>query len=875
MLKKIILSIVLVVLSTFYIFAQKPNVSIKTETPNWIQKFTLVNKKPSDVDIQDGYYLYLSEFQNNLESKEQYVHIIRKISSNTGVQNGSEISVSFNPSYEKLVFHSIQVKRDGKVINKLDLRKIKVLQDEKELSRFIYSGTFSAYLILDDIRTSDEIEYAYTLQGGNPVFPKYANILYFEGGSQIVNLYTNVIFNDKRPLKFKNFNTVPKRNERSWKNLKVYEWQSAMTKTYPTKDYEPSSYNPFARVQISEYADWKEVVQWGLALKDFKIKNAPSLQAKIAELKEKAKGDKTKYATLATRFVQDEIRYMGIEIGEYSHRPNNPEKVLNQRYGDCKDKSTLLCYLLNANQITAYSVYLNTYYEKEVNTYLPSPNIFNHEVVHAIIDEKPIYIDPTIADQRGELKSIYFPYNTDVLVISPTTTKLESLPPQQLGKTKSEAVFKVADTSKHGKTYFTITTLYTKNKADYFRSQLSSTGLESLEKEYLKFYAEAYPNIKRKEKISIADDELNNEITVKESYEIEGIWTKSQLNKGKLAIYFYADLIQGNLFTLKKKRDEPLSLQYPFTVDQHIKVILPFVASFQNESLSIDKDKYRFIYGSSGKGNTINITFYYQNFADRILPNEMDDYIEDIQKISNSLSYGIVFTGNTALASDTTSDLNYWMVLLSVILFLVFTPLCIYLYFKKSNFDLEAINHAPKIHGLLFIVGFRLFITPFIIAYNMFNSSDFNQSEWESLAKLGRGTEFYCHLIMLFNNAVCIFCFCASILLIVLFLDRRKEFPKYFVFVESLALFTVLVILTNKFMLNGVTYQNARELGRTIGAILWPILFLIYILISKRVKRTFVFTYPNSAWLSARQEELSRTFVAEKAATKVEENTEE
>jgi transglutaminase-like putative cysteine protease len=33
---------------------------------------------------------------------------------------------------------------------------------------------------------------------------------------------------------------------------------------------------------------------------------------------------------------------MGIEMGQYSHKANNPERVFKQRYGDCKDKSLLL-----------------------------------------------------------------------------------------------------------------------------------------------------------------------------------------------------------------------------------------------------------------------------------------------------------------------------------------------------------------------------------------------------------------------------------------------------------------------------------------------------------------------------------------------------
>ena len=53
-----------------------------------------------------------------------------------------------------------------------------------------------------------------------------------------------------------------------------------------------------------------------------------------------------KYFRVAVNFVQNEIRYMGIETGKYSHKANSPEKVFKQRYGDCKDKSLLLASIL-------------------------------------------------------------------------------------------------------------------------------------------------------------------------------------------------------------------------------------------------------------------------------------------------------------------------------------------------------------------------------------------------------------------------------------------------------------------------------------------------------------------------------------------------
>jgi hypothetical protein len=194
---------------------------------------------------------------------------------------------------------------------------------------------------------------------------------------------------------------------------------------------------------------------------------------------------------------------MGIEIGEYSHRPNTPEKILQQRYGDCKDKSTLLCYLLNANNIKAYSVFLSTYLEKETAALLPSPTVFNHEVVLVEFDDRNIYIDPTMSDQRGSIMNTNFPYEANVLVIKPGTNALTTTPSRILGKTKSHTIFKVGDTAKNEKTTLKIVTTYSNNYADDYRSNLNEDGADYYEKTYLDYYVGIYPGLTLKNRLRL------------------------------------------------------------------------------------------------------------------------------------------------------------------------------------------------------------------------------------------------------------------------------------------------------------------------------------------------------------------------------------
>src|SRR5207245_3226925 len=74
----------------------------------------------------------------------------------------------------------------------------------------------------------------------------------------------------------------------------------------------------------------------------------------------------------ALRFVQDEIRYMGVEIGVNSHMPYSPATVVKRRYGDCKDKTLLLITMLRALGISARPALVSTTYRSHVTDYQPT-----------------------------------------------------------------------------------------------------------------------------------------------------------------------------------------------------------------------------------------------------------------------------------------------------------------------------------------------------------------------------------------------------------------------------------------------------------------------------------------------------------------------
>ncbi len=60
-------------------------------------------------------------------------------------------------------------------------------------------------------------------------------------------------------------------------------------------------------------------------------------------------------------YVQEKIRYMGIEIGIGGLRPHSAEEIFTNQYGDCKDKATLLISMLDDLGIRATWVLVDTH----------------------------------------------------------------------------------------------------------------------------------------------------------------------------------------------------------------------------------------------------------------------------------------------------------------------------------------------------------------------------------------------------------------------------------------------------------------------------------------------------------------------------------
>lgn len=125
-------------------------------------------------------------------------------------------------------------------------------------------------------------------------------------------------------------------------------------------------------------------------------------------------------------YLDEEIRYTGIEFDEAAIMPHEPAEVLGRKYGDCKDKATLLVTMLRAAGIPAYVALLNAGSRMDVPRDLPGMGIFDHAIVY-VPGPPALWIDAT--DQYARLGQL--PAQDQgrmALIARPETTALAKTP---------------------------------------------------------------------------------------------------------------------------------------------------------------------------------------------------------------------------------------------------------------------------------------------------------------------------------------------------------------------------------------------------------------------------------------------------------------
>jgi len=360
---------------------------------------------------------------------EETRHLIYRVENQQGVEHWAEISGQWDAWHQSRPEIKARVITPDGVVHWLDsktLNDFPVHEDAPDLytDERRYGGPLPA------IAPGAIVEREITFRDTSPLFAAGSVDELTLGWNVPVNrIHVVLTHPDALPLQFRvdllPDASVAKTHENSTETITL---DQGPLPAYPDQpDHVPANVVLRPRLQFSTGTSWQKVASEYARLSEEKVRPA-DVQALLSKLNLKD-GSRIDIVRRIVSALHKNVRYTGVEFGESSLIPQPPSETLRRKYGDCKDKATLLVAMLRAAGIPSHLALLQAGPGLDVNPDLPGMGMFDHAIVYvpASGSDPELWIDATAQySQVGTLP--WMDYGRLALIISDKTDSLKTTP---------------------------------------------------------------------------------------------------------------------------------------------------------------------------------------------------------------------------------------------------------------------------------------------------------------------------------------------------------------------------------------------------------------------------------------------------------------
>lgn len=359
----------------------------------------IIANSPTASEYPDADVLILfNHFSHDVLSTGQSrytTHQVVKLLNKRGIQKYGDIAIPYQPNSQNI---GVNIARTIDPDGNVHLPPDEAYNDVTPpglLSYNLYSDQLWRVISMVGLKPGVCIEYQVTLEDKTENVP--GNKTWITGGYNFQS--SEVTLETAFALR------IPKEYEIEWKtdNFEIepsisyeedervlYIWQSGKMPALELEEGMPHINDIAPRLSYSSILSWDAVYKWYKDLVKGRYATDEIIQKSVEKL---TKDLLTEDAMIRAiyHFVAKQIRYVGIELGQSAYQPSAASEVIQNQYGDCKDKTTLLISMLDIVGITAYPVMVSTSPNERVDTDLPSLSQFNH-MIAAIPKDNGEYI---------------------------------------------------------------------------------------------------------------------------------------------------------------------------------------------------------------------------------------------------------------------------------------------------------------------------------------------------------------------------------------------------------------------------------------------------------------------------------------------------
>jgi hypothetical protein len=576
----------------------------------------------------DAWHTWMIDRQiNRREAQDQrYAHYAVQALTQQTLSDAAQIQIEFEPNFEKLKMHYVRVWRDNIATDRFDKNAVTLARRESSFETQMYDGYVTALLVLKDVRVGDIVEYAYTISGGNPVLDRRDSHVFLLGwSSAVLATHVRVLAPSSRGLNVWTSADMTTPGVKSTPLGNEFNLDLGPQKEVERDAQTPAWYNDFPRLVVAPKQSWHDVAKWATTL--YPVPAALDQNTKILINTWRPLPSDAQRALKALRFVQEEIRYFGTELGENTHRPAEPNIVLQQRFGDCKDKARLLTTLLAELGIPAQAVLVSARRGRAISDEPPSSSAFDHVIVRAKIGGAWQWLDPTLTSQGGDLQQ-QGEVDYDVgLVVDEQTQNLISMKqatPRDNVYEVREQLSPIADSAEMA---LTVTTHWQGSWAEGMRRQIATSGLKSIMDDRRERYARTYGELTSMADPQLADDMTTNSIVVTEKLRAKNMWENIGTDKEFIDLYGRA---AAEIASVPEDTDRhsPYALPFPARIKHRIDIALPegWQTHVESDEQTERNASFSFARKISVKKQSLSVEFSAQSLQESVAIKDFPAY---------------------------------------------------------------------------------------------------------------------------------------------------------------------------------------------------------------------------------------------------------
>ena len=330
-----------------------------------------------------------------------------KMQSEAGLRLFGLLGFPYAQQVERLQIKYVRVRKaDGRVIE-TPQEDVQDVPSETTRQAPMYSDIHQKQIPVKSLSVGDMLEYQISMELFKPLTPgQFWDTVNFVEDEPVLEETVELRIPRDKYVQVTSPSLAPVTTEEAGE--RVYRWKRAHAVATVTKDRNlqpepPKEWSP--SIAVTTFHNWAEVGEWFRGLSKDRVIPSASVKSKADEITLGLTTDDAKIAAIYD-YVSTQYRYIGVDFGIGRYQPHTAEEVLNNQFGDCKDKHTLLAAMLKAEGIEAWPVLVGA--GIKLNRAIPIPAQFNHVITLIPATTGNIWLDstPEIAPERVLLSTI-------------------------------------------------------------------------------------------------------------------------------------------------------------------------------------------------------------------------------------------------------------------------------------------------------------------------------------------------------------------------------------------------------------------------------------------------------------------------------------